>query len=69
MSNSGLALGVRGVPYGVYFRIIADELVVLAVMHGRRFPRRWQSRRGKANPALERTAGAHSLAAGAHRAR
>ena len=36
---------VPGFPYGIYFRIIADELVVLAVMHGRRLPRRWQSRR------------------------
>jgi len=32
-------------PYAVYFPSIADEVVVLAVMHGRRLPRRWQSRR------------------------
>jgi plasmid stabilization system protein ParE len=32
-------------PYAIYFHIGADELVVLAIMHGRRLPRRWQSRR------------------------
>ncbi len=32
-------------PYAVFFRILGDEVVVLAVMHGRRHPRRWQSRR------------------------
>ena len=32
-------------PYAVYFRRIDDEIVVLAVMHGRRNPRRWRSRR------------------------
>ena len=31
--------------YAVYVRVIGDELVVLAVMHGRRLPRRWQLRR------------------------
>ena len=36
---------VRRFPYAVYFRPIADEIVVLAVMHGRRNPRRWRSRR------------------------
>jgi plasmid stabilization system protein ParE len=36
---------VQRFPYAVYFRPIADEVVVLAVMHGRRLPRRWQSRR------------------------
>jgi plasmid stabilization system protein ParE len=32
-------------PYAVYFRPTADEIVVLAVIHGRRNPRRWRSRR------------------------
>jgi plasmid stabilization system protein ParE len=36
---------VRQFPYGVYFRVHAGEIVILAVMHGRRNPRRWQSRR------------------------
>jgi plasmid stabilization system protein ParE len=36
---------VRRFPYAVYFRPTADEIVVLAVMHGRRNPRRWRSRR------------------------
>ena len=36
---------VRRFPYALYFRPTADEIVVLAVMHGRRNPRRWRSRR------------------------
>jgi len=36
---------LRRFPYGVYFRISPDEVVVLAVVHGRRHPRHWQSRR------------------------
>jgi len=31
-------------PYGIYFRVQKPEIVVLAVMHSRRDPRRWQSR-------------------------
>jgi plasmid stabilization system protein ParE len=36
---------VRQFPYAVYFRPIDDEVIVLAVMHGRRNPRHWRSRR------------------------
>jgi plasmid stabilization system protein ParE len=36
---------VRRFPYAIYFRAMSDEVVVLAVMHGRRLPRRWRSRR------------------------
>ena len=36
---------VQRFPYAIDFRVLPDELVVLAVMHGRRLPRRWQSRR------------------------
>ncbi|MGH7266231.1 MAG: type II toxin-antitoxin system RelE/ParE family toxin [Candidatus Rokuibacteriota bacterium] len=36
---------VRRFPYAIYFRVLQDDLVVLAVMHGRRLARRWQSRR------------------------
>lgn len=36
---------VRRFPYAIYFRAMPDEIVVLAVLHGRRHPRRWQSRR------------------------
>ena len=36
---------VRRFPYDVYFRAIDAEIVVLAVMHGRRNPRHWRSRR------------------------
>jgi plasmid stabilization system protein ParE len=35
---------VRQFPYGVYFRTHGSELVVIAIMHGRRHPRRWRSR-------------------------
>ena len=31
-------------PYGVYYRLYPDAVVVVACMHGRRNPRRWQSR-------------------------
>jgi len=36
---------VHRFPYAIYFRAMSDEVVVLAVMHGRRLPRRWRSRR------------------------
>ncbi len=35
---------VKRFPYAVYFHVLPEELVVLAVMHGRRHPRRWQAR-------------------------
>lgn len=41
-------------PYAVYFRPIDDEIIVLAVMHGRRSPRHWQSPFA-ANSRLERS--------------
>jgi hypothetical protein len=36
---------VRRFPYAIYFHAMADEIVVLGVIHGRRHPRRSQSRR------------------------
>ena len=36
---------VRRFPYAVYFRPVDDEIIVLAVMHGRRSRRQWRSRR------------------------
>ncbi len=36
---------VRRFPYAIYFHALADEIVVLGVIHGRRRPRRRQSRR------------------------
>ena len=36
---------VRRFPYAIYFHAMSDEIVVLGVVHGRRHPRRWQSRR------------------------
>lgn len=31
-------------PYGPFYRIVDDEIFVVACMHGARNPRRWQSR-------------------------
>ena len=35
---------IRRFPYGLYYRIVEDQIVVVACMHARRDPRRWQSR-------------------------
>lgn len=32
-------------PYAVYYRLLRGRVVVIAVTHHRRHPRRWQSRR------------------------
>jgi plasmid stabilization system protein ParE len=31
-------------PFGIYFRVEQSQIVVVAVIHGSRHPRRWQSR-------------------------
>jgi plasmid stabilization system protein ParE len=31
-------------PFGIYYRIEEESIVVMAVMHGSRHPRRWQKR-------------------------
>ena len=36
---------MRRFPYGIYFRILPNHIIVLAVMHGGRHPLRWQRRR------------------------
>ena len=36
---------LRRFPYAMYFRIYGEIVVVVACMHGRRNPRRWQVRR------------------------
>jgi plasmid stabilization system protein ParE len=36
---------MRRFPYAIYFRALPEEIVVLAVTHGRRDARRWQVRR------------------------
>ena len=36
--------GVRRFPYGIFFELREDRIVVIACFHGRRNPRRWQSR-------------------------
>ena len=35
---------VRRFPYGVYFRVEAARILVIAVQHGKRDPRLWRSR-------------------------
>jgi plasmid stabilization system protein ParE len=35
---------LRRFPYAIYYRVYADLVVVVACMHGRRSPKRWQSR-------------------------
>lgn len=35
---------LRRFPYGIYYRIYPDSIVIVACMHGRRDPKRWQSR-------------------------
>ncbi len=34
---------LRRFPYGLFYRIIDDQVVVVACMHARRDPQRWQS--------------------------
>ena len=36
--------GVRRFPYGIFFEVQDNRIVVIACFHGRRNPRRWQSR-------------------------
>ena len=31
-------------PYAVYYQVVSEEIVVLAIMHGSRHPRLWRSR-------------------------
>ena len=35
---------LRRFPYGVFYRVYPEAIVVVGVMHGRRDPRRWRSR-------------------------
>ena len=32
-------------PYAVFFQLLEDKVVILAIIHGRRHPSTWQSRR------------------------
>ena len=36
---------VRRFPYSVFYRIVGEDLLVLACFHGSRNPRRWEGRR------------------------
>ncbi len=35
---------VRRFPFGIFYRVDEDSVVILAVMHGNRHPRRWKKR-------------------------
>ena len=35
---------IKRFPFGIYFRIEQNSIVVVAVMHGSRHPKRWQKR-------------------------
>jgi plasmid stabilization system protein ParE len=35
---------LRRFPYGLYYRVLEDTVVIVACMHGRRDPRRWRKR-------------------------
>ena len=37
-------VNLRRFPYSLFYRIIDAQVIVVACMHGRRHPRRWQSR-------------------------
>ncbi len=37
-------IAVPGFPYSMYYRILGTECHVIAVLHARRHPRRWQRR-------------------------
>ncbi len=36
---------LRSFPYAVFFQVLEEEIVILGVVHNRRHPRSWQSRR------------------------
>ena len=36
---------MRRFPYAIYYRVFPDTVIVVACMHVRRSPRRWQSRK------------------------
>jgi len=37
--------GVRRFPYGLFFKVEPNRIVVIACMHGKRNPKRWKIRR------------------------
>jgi plasmid stabilization system protein ParE len=42
--NTRRALIPRRFPYGVFYRSDGDTIIIVACMHAKRDPRRWQSR-------------------------
>ncbi|UKO99958.1 type II toxin-antitoxin system RelE/ParE family toxin [Nostoc sp. UHCC 0870] len=35
---------VQRFPYGVYYRIVSSRIIIIAIFHGRRDPKIWQTR-------------------------
>ncbi|MBN8560771.1 MULTISPECIES: type II toxin-antitoxin system RelE/ParE family toxin [Leptolyngbya] len=35
---------VRRFPYVIYYRVVVDRVIVLAIIHGRANPKKWRSR-------------------------
>lgn len=35
---------IRRFPYAIYYRIVVDRIIVIAVLHGRTNPKKWRSR-------------------------
>ena len=42
--NTRRALIPRRFPYGLFYRVYGDTIVIVACMHAKRDPRRWQRR-------------------------
>jgi plasmid stabilization system protein ParE len=40
-------VGVRRFPYGLFYKVESNRVVVIACMHGKRSPKRWKLRRGE----------------------
>ena len=35
---------IRRFPFGIFYQVESDDVVVIAIIHGSRHPRRWQGR-------------------------
>jgi len=36
---------IQRFPYGVFFQVVSDEIVILGIVHGHREPKRWRDRK------------------------
>jgi plasmid stabilization system protein ParE len=35
---------IRKFPFGIYYRVVGNSIIVIAILHGSRHPRRWKMR-------------------------